>query len=231
LTAVGSPVLIPFPPGNLATDGLGKYLYITDVAGNHTGTKVAAYSIGSGGTLTAVSGSPFSVPMWQVQGEPTGQFLIGTTGQSLSVNGADNDSLYVFSIVQSGATAGAISQVSSVATTYSPFNIAVETNSGGNLVYSFGLNDTGSAFNPAEGFTLSSSGTLTEEASSPYDVGNVGSQGQFDQSGDFLFIYGGVFDVNTVVYTVDAFPVVTGAIGNPIPSGTYGGYWVATDPQ
>ena len=49
--------------------------------------------------------------MWQVQGEPTGKYLIGTTGQSVAVNGIDNDNLYVFGITTSGANAGAITQI------------------------------------------------------------------------------------------------------------------------
>src|SRR5579862_6606935 len=50
----GSPFNVPlltpvFTPMNLATDGLGKYLYVVDgTYSTHTGTKIAAYSIGTG---------------------------------------------------------------------------------------------------------------------------------------------------------------------------------------
>src|SRR5580704_13812115 len=65
----GSPFSAPFAPLNLATDGQGKYIYAIDgFFGNHTGSAIAAYSIGATGALTAVAGSPFSFPMWQVQG-------------------------------------------------------------------------------------------------------------------------------------------------------------------
>ena len=232
LTAVvGSPFLVPFPPGNMTTDGLGTYLYFTDTSlGNHTGSQIAAYSIGSSGTLTAVAGSPFGFPMWQVQGEPTGQFLIGTKGFNVFVNGADDKNLYVFSIAQSGASPGAITQVgAAVPTIYSSLNIAMQSNAGGNLVDSFGLDDLASSFNPVESFALSSSGSLTPVNGSPFLNAAVGTEGKFDQSGGLLFVYGGIFQVNTVVYTLTSFDVSVGNLTTPTPTGTYGGFWVVTD--
>jgi hypothetical protein len=232
LTAVGSAVLVPFSPGNMTTDGLGTFLYVTDSSSGHTGSEIAAYSIGTGsslGVLTAVPGSPFvgtPFDMWQVQGEPTGKYLIGTKGMSLSVNGSDDPNLYVFSI---GST-GAISFVAPFPTTNSPFSIAVDPNTGsGNLIYAFGLDDLGTAFNPVEGFALSSSGTLTNVNGSPFTAGAVGSEGQFDQSGGLLFVYGGLFEVSTVVYRVTSLDVSAGNLTTPTGSGTYGGFWVGTD--
>jgi 6-phosphogluconolactonase len=229
--ATGSPFTVPFSPGNLTTDGSGKYLYIAEELGNHTGSEVGAYAIGSTGALTVVPGSPFVFPMWQVQGEPTGQFLIGTTGQSEAVNGTDNDNLYVFSITQSGTTAGAIAPVSGspFPTTNSPLSIAVQSNTGGNLIYSFGVADSDLAFNPVEAYTLSSSGALSAVTGSPFTSAEVGDVGQFDQTGDFVFIYGGVVTDNTVAYTVTAFGVASGVPSELISTGTYGGYWVVTD--
>lgn len=234
LTAVtGSPFAVPFIPGNMTTDGLGKYLYITETFSDHTGDQIGAFTIGTGtslGVLTAVPGSPFfgtPFDMWQVQGEPTGQFLIGTKGMSKSINASDDNNLYVFSIAQSGA----ITLVGPFATTNSPFSIAVQQNAGASLIYSFGLDDAGTAFNPVEGFVLSSGGSLTAVNSSPFTLAAVGSEGQFDQSGALLFTYGGLFLNNTIVYTVTAFDVSNGALTTPTPTNTFGGFWVATDPQ
>jgi len=245
LTAVaGSPFSVPLSPGNMTTDGLGLYLYFTNSSdASHTGSEIGAYAIGStcatagsSCTLTPVTGSPFSgsfYAMWQVQGEPTGQFLIGTTGNSAApgFSGRDDPNLYVFSITQgSGASAGALNQVVQFPTTNSdsPLNIAVQSNPGGNLVYAFGYTDAGTAFNPADGYTLSSSGALTAViASNPA----VGDMGQFDQSGGLLFAYGGLGDAGTVVYELTGFDVVSGALTSPSSTGSYGGFWVATDPQ
>jgi hypothetical protein len=236
LTAVGSPAAVGFPPGNMATDGSGHYLYVTNTSlGNHTGTEIAAYSIGATGALTVVAGSPFTglnFAMWQVQGEPTGKYLIGTTGNSAAPlfnqgdSGKDDDQLYVFSINSSGVIAPVGSPFP---TTHSPFSIAVESDSGGNLIESFGWNALGSGFNPVESFVLSSSGGLSVANGSPFSNAEVGSEGKFDQSGGLLFIYGGIFNQSTVVYSVTGFEVSGSNLTTPTGIGTYGGYWVLTD--
>jgi 6-phosphogluconolactonase (cycloisomerase 2 family) len=223
-------------PVNMTTDGLGKYLYATESFSSHTGTEIAAFTIGSTGSLTPVVGSPFAFPMWQVQGEPSGKFLIGTTGQSMGINGADNDQLYVFNIAQSGSNAGALTQVSGTfQTTYSPFSIAVQPSTGGNLVYSFGFNDALAGFNAAEGFSIdSSSGVLTEVSGSPFTNIALGSSAQFDQSGAFLFVYGIVDSSSTFSYPLSPVDVASGgALTEPISSATLAtaGQWVVTDPQ
>jgi hypothetical protein len=235
LTAVtGSPFAVPFT-GNLATDGLGKYLYITEAVGNHTGSEIAGYSIASTGALTMVSGSPFTgshFNMWQVQGEPTGKYMIGTTGQSVAINGVDNDALYVFSI----GTAGALTETSSVVTEFSPLSIAVQSDSNGSLVYTFGLTDDSSAFNSVEGYSLSSSGTLTAVTDSPFSNAAVGDQGAFDQSGAFLFVYGVVdnLSTNTISPQMGAFTVASnGDLAEPTTTLTLTspGFFAVTDPQ
>jgi hypothetical protein len=236
----GSPFLVPFSPGNMTTDGLGNFLYVTDSSSGHTGSEIAAYSIGTGtgstlGALTAVSGSPFvGVPfdMWQVKGEPTGKYLIGTKGMSLTVNGSDDNNLYVFSIAQPGAAnPGAIALVAPFPTTHSPFSIAVQSNTGGNLIYSFGLDDAGTAFNPAEGYALSTSGALSAVSGSPFSSGAVGDEGQFDQSGGLLFVYGGLVVNNTIAYDLTALDAAGGNLTQPATTLSFGGFWVATDPQ
>lgn len=244
----GSPFSVAFG-GNLATDGLGDYLYITETSG-HTGSGIAAYVIGtncatagSTCTLTPVSGSPFvgaSYAMWQVQGEPTGKYLIGTTGQSIGIGGAiDNYFLYVFSI-GTGANAGALTQLGSVATgTNAPAEIAVQSNAGGNLVYSFGVEDSDLGFNPVDGFSLSSTGTLTQLSTSPFSNAAIGDQGQFDQNGAFLFVYGAIYNqsTETVTYQIGAFDVGTGTSAGTLtePTSTLtltnGGFFAVTDPQ
>jgi hypothetical protein len=241
----GSPFLAPFGPMNLATDGLGKYLYAIDGNFNtHTGAAIAAYVIGSGtslGTLTPVVGSPFlgvGYSMWQVNGEPTGQYLIGTSGNSVVKSGVDDDHLYVFSISQSGTNAGAIAPVtgSPFVTQYSPFSIAVQSNSNGNLLYSFSFNDTASAFNAVEGYAISSTGTLTADTNSPFGGVAEGSWGQFDQSGTLLFVYSSYTNESTgdVITQLGPLDVGTGgALTQPIFTLTLAtpGFWVVTDPQ
>jgi 6-phosphogluconolactonase len=237
--ASGSPFSVPFA-GNLATDGLGKYLYVSDSFSNHTGSQIAAYTIGTTGSLTAVPGSPFAFPMWQVQGEPSGQFLIGTTGNSAApgFSGIDDSHLYVFNITQSGTTAGAIAPVlgSPFVTLNSPLNIAVQSNTGGNLVYTFGIADSDLAFNSIEGYAISSTGALTAVSGSPFTGVSEGSQGAFDQSGDFLFVYGEIFNsgTNAITFQLGALDVASGGVlSQPTSTLTLatGGFFAVTDPQ
>jgi 6-phosphogluconolactonase len=237
--AANSPFAVPFEPMNLATDGLGKYLYAID--GNYTthqGSEIAAYSIGSGGVLTPVVGSPFSgtgYNMWFVKGDPTGNFLIGTTGSWAFDGVPDDDHLYVFNITQTGTNAGAITPVttSPFSTVYSPFGIAVQSDTGGNLVYSVSINDTATGYNPVEGYSLSTSGTLTAVTGSPFTgVGN-GQWAQFDQSGAFLFVYQSYENTagQTITQLVPLSVASGGTLTQPLSNLTLAtpGFWVVTD--
>lgn len=217
----GSPFPVGFFPGNLATDGLGKYLYATTQL---NGSEIAAFAIGSTGALTPVPGSPFAYPMLQVQGDPTGSYLIGIEG------GFTGDShLYLFGITQSGSNAGAITQLEAVTTVYAPFDIAVQPNSGGNLVYSFSNAATG--FNPIEGYQLSS-GTLIAVTGSPFSGLSDGNWAQFDQSGAFLFPYSAINSSTGESITLGVLDVGSGgALTQPIPPATLAtlGVWTVTD--
>lgn len=178
-------------PYNLSFDGLGKYLYVT-TGPEGLGQQVAAYSIGSSGALAAVQGSPFAFNTWQLQGDPSGKYMIGISGRSNALNGLPDDtSLYVFSIQQSGSNAGALTQVSGspFTTVYAPVNLAVQpVASNGSFVYSFSVNTL--TPNSIEGYQLdTNSGALTAMTNSPFNNIGTGSWGQFDQSGAYLFIF------------------------------------------
>jgi hypothetical protein len=233
--AGGSPLVLPFLPENLATDGLGLYLYVTSASTDASVTPaIAAYSVSSSGSLTAVSGSPFSgnvggVPnaygMLQVEGDASGKYLIGTTSTVFG-----NPYLYVFSITQSGATAGAITPVAGspflTASGFSPYAIAVSPNTGGDLVYSFSISETG-AYNPIEGYQLNTSTGALTSIGAPFTSLPTGAWGQFDQSGALLFVY------DSVLTQVAPLEVGSGGILTaPItPVTTIDGAWAATDPN
>jgi hypothetical protein len=177
--------------------------------------------------------------MWQVQGEPSGLYLIGTTGRNAAVNGSDDNSLYVFSIAQSGSNAGAIAPVSGspFPTVYSPFSIAVQPNSSGNVVFSLGLNDSQTGYNPVEAYQINStSGALTAVTGSPFsDVAN-GYWGQVDSSGTNLFVYSAVVNEgsNTTTAQIGALSIGSGGVlTQPAPTLTLAtpGFWTETDPQ
>jgi len=239
--ASGSPYTVSYDPWNVTTDGQGKYLYVCQGVSGHISTGIAAYAINnSTGELTAVPGSPFTAAgfnMWELQGESSGQYMIGTTGNTKSISQADDDHLYVFSITQSGNNAGALTAVSSspFATTYSPFTIAAQpASSGGELVYSFSINDAGTAYNPIEGFSLNTTtGNLTTLTNSPFSNIATGHWGQFDQNGGTLMVYSSVITGGGTVTQLGPLEVGTnGDLTQPISSETLvtPGYWVVTDP-
>lgn len=178
-------------PWNLAFDGLGKYLYVTSgIEG--LGGSVAAYSVSPSGALSAVQGSPFPFNMWQMQGDPSGKFMVGISGKSNALNGQTDDrSLYVFNIQQTGVNAGAISQVSGspFTTLYAPVNLAMQPNAtNGSFVYSFSVNLLEP--NPIEGYQMdTTTGALTVMTNSPFGTVGAAPWGQFDPSGAYLFIF------------------------------------------
>lgn len=222
-------------PWNLAIDGLGKYLYVTEgIEGN--GGHVAAYSINqSTGALTLVASAlPYNI--WELQGEPTGQYMIGISGNSLALTGIADPNIYVFSIQQSGTTAGTLTEVagSPFATTSgnSPANIAVQpSSSNGSYVYSFSVSSSG--YNPIEGYALNTtSGALTAVTGSPFTGLTPSPWGQFDQSGDYLFIYSNLDDTAPELGVLN-FTSGTGALtesATTLQLAT-GGYFAVTDPQ
>ncbi len=179
----GTPQIVPLLPENMATDGLGKYLYVTLIPSGIP--EIGAYAISSTGSLTAVPGSPFSYPIYTIAGEPSGKYLLGST------NNATTPALYVFGIQQTGANAGAVAQVtgSPFSTTNEPNSMAVQPNTGGDLVYSFSMDSTGVP-GPVEGYQLNATnGALTALSGSPFTAVASGTLGQFDQSGTLLSVY------------------------------------------
>ena len=223
LTQVGSVVFLPFEPFNLATDGLGKYLYVSNSVGGSTNA-IAAYAIGSGGTLTTVPNSPFvsnglnlNFALSQMQGDSSGKYMIGTTS---SITGSDPH-LYVLGIQSDGEIAPVTG--SPFPTSASPSFVAVQPNTGGTLVYSITV-DGLSVGGQVEGFQLSpSTGTLTAIAGSPFPV--TGDYGQFDQAGTFFFVRD-LFNKDLSVYSVGT----SGVLGQSAAQVGWGpGSWAPVD--
>jgi 6-phosphogluconolactonase (cycloisomerase 2 family) len=237
LTAVpGSPfstvTMGGFEPGNIATDGLGRFLYacIDSVDG---GTEFFGFTIAANGALTLIPGSPFSANAWELQGDATGHYLVATSGNAQAITGTDDKHLYVFSINQ---TTGAVTPVGTpVATVYSPLKIAMQPpSSNGEFVYSFSVNDTNTGINPIEGYQLDpTTGVLTAVTNSPFSNIATGQWGQFDQSGANLVVYSDVVGQNGPVATLAPFSVSSsGQLTQPISPLTLvtPGWFVVTDP-
>ena len=226
--APGSPFAIPgFQPQNLATDGLGRFLYASQNTNDHAGTAAVAFSIATGtnaGALTVVG--TYSAPIFEMRGDPSGNYLIGISGETVSQGLPDDDNLYVYSINQ---TTGALTVPGTkYATTYAPYNIAMQpTATNGEFVYSFSLNAAGTA-NPVEGYQISpTTGALSAVQGSPFTTLQAAPWGQFDQSGSYLFYYFGVSPPNLGVFNV----AVSGGLSQPVTPVALAttGYWAVSD--
>lgn len=217
--ANNSPTQLPsgFEPYNLATDGLGAYLYVSNIVSGSVTSAVAGYSIGSDGTLTPLANSPFAMTLQQMQGESTGKYMIGTTSSFLT----SDPHVYVATIQSNGA----LSTPTAYPTQNSPALVAVQPAQSGALVYSFGFPSDGVSA-AVEGLQLNAStGQLTTVLGSPFSVS--GTNGQFDTTGTYLFV---VEAADSTSATLDAYDIVsTPDLQTPLASvGWASGAWVAT---
>jgi 6-phosphogluconolactonase (cycloisomerase 2 family) len=160
--------------------------------------------------------------------------MVGISGNSVGITGVADSSIHVFSIQQSGTGAGTLSEVSGspFTTLYSPANIAVQPSSAnGSYVYSFSVNDT-AGYNPIEGYALdTSSGALKAIAGSPFNGVTPSPWGQFDQSGDYLFVYSDIAS-NPQLAAVNV-AAGTGTLTESASTQALstGGYFAVTDPK
>jgi hypothetical protein len=205
-----------FMPFNLAIDGQGKYLYVSDVSGILTDA-IMAYSFDASGTLTPVPNSPFITPIQQMQGEATGKYMIGTDG-GLTFN----KTIYIAAIQSDGELTITPTSVAGV-----PTEVTVQPNSGGNLVYAVDY-PSNSTSGVLEGFTFdASSGTLTEMTNSPFTT-VLGAHGEFDSSGQFFFFSSSTSAAAVALYSYDVavYPDLSSVMAS---TGWAPGAWVPVD--
>lgn len=98
-------------PNGLAMDPTGRFLF----SANQSTNSVSAFTVGAGGTLTPVAGSPFAAGT-----QPTGA-SVEPTGKYLYVSNQSDGTVKSYAITQSGATAGALTLVNTVATGTGPY--------------------------------------------------------------------------------------------------------------
>jgi len=208
-----------FVPFNLAIDGQGKYLYVSNLQGVLTDT-VMAYSFDGTGALTPVPNSPFfNMPIQQMQGEATGKYMIGTSGGVF----ATDKSLYVASIQSDGELT--VTQTTTIGV---PTEVVVQPNTGGNLVFAIDFPNGTSNSGAVEGFTFdASTGTLTEMTNSPF-TSVLGAHGEFDPSGQFFFLSSSTSAAAVALYSynVTAFPDLSTVMAS---TGWAPGAWVPVD--
>jgi len=176
-------------PVSLRLHPSGKFIY---AANNGTNT-VSAYSIGSDGRLSEISGSPFSISenftVHDVEVHPSGAFLYAVDGK-----------VAVFRV---NATSGALTEI-----TGSPFMTggvaeAAVADPAGKVLYAVNNNGNSVSAFAIDGATgaLTSLGTPVAVGASPSDI-------TMDPAGKFLYV------ANTAVDSISAFTqdAVTGAL-------------------
>jgi len=192
LTAVaGSPFafasLVAPNPQFMAVSPTQGFLYVSNgAAGN-----ISAFAIGSSGTLTEISGSPFSVGA----GATAAGFAIDPKGQFLYAPDSANNKIASFNVA-----GGPLAPVGSFPAGTQPVAVAVDATS--TFVYSANhVSNDVSAFK-------STSGALTQVAGSPYAVQPNGSTGTpqpifltVDVSNSFLYV------ANSGSSTISAFGI------------------------
>jgi 6-phosphogluconolactonase len=161
-------------PQFLAISPTQGFLYVS----NGTAGNVSAFAIGSGGALTELSGSPFSLGA----GATAAGLAIDPKGQFLYAADSANNKIATFNVA-----GGPLAAVGSFSAGTKPVAVAVDNTS--SFVYSAnqGSNDV-SAFSTA-------SGALTQVAGSPFLVQPTGSIGTpqpifltVDVSNTFLYV-------------------------------------------
>jgi 6-phosphogluconolactonase (cycloisomerase 2 family) len=161
-------------PQFLAVSPTQGFLYVS----NGTAGNISAFSIGAGGALTELSGSPFSLGA----GATAAGLAIDPNGQFLYAADSANNKIASFNVA-----GGPLATVGSFPAGTKPVAVAVDNTS--SFIYSAnqGSNDV-SAFKAA-------SGTLTQVAGSPFAVQPNGSIGTpqptfltVDVSNTFLYV-------------------------------------------
>lgn len=172
-------------PIQMTTDGLGKYLYALD------GTSIAQFSYSSTGALSSLGVLKSSTTnMSMLAADPSGNFMLGITGNVGGNGGLLDFNVYVFAITPStGTNPGSLLGPTPYSTPFPPLSVAMSPSGG--FVYTFNHNDlstTGTLRQPIVEFSFNPvSGALTN----PQTFSEVLSDaGQFDQSGLFIFAVG-----------------------------------------
>jgi 6-phosphogluconolactonase len=247
LSAIGTTPLGSNPPVGLAMDSAGKFLFVANSATcvqpgvPSTPGTISVFSIGSNASLTAVTGSPFSVPA-TLGGPPANPMAVaitptvfptlhaacsGTaapTTEYLYVADAANDMLWEYSVTTSSGVLGTPLNNSSIpgfATGSVPSGLAVDAcnkfvyvaNQNSNNISAYTICNGGPASSAS---CQSSNGNLVSVPASPFAAGNGPAAVAIDPLANFVYV------VNRQANTVSGYRIspATGTLGTPSTVGT-----------
>jgi 6-phosphogluconolactonase (cycloisomerase 2 family) len=196
----------------MAVGPLGNYLYVSTTTGS-----VAAYAVSANGTLSEISGSPFSIP-------PTNCGLFCSTSANGLVYDANDNSLYVASatafVVATftvDPSTGALTWIYNTPTHFNPDNAAMSPN--GQFLYV-----TNAASHDISAYLITPSATsggnpepLTPISGQPFAAGGTPNSLAIEPTGHYLYVN------NSTDNTISAYSIngSTGALtpvnGSPFP--------------
>lgn len=197
-------------PGYVALDPTGKYLFYGSSTFGLPSQNIGSLSI-NGGSLTAVSGSPFpanQMPFW-LSVHPSGQFVFTEDLSGAGPGGFIAQSVSSYAVDSSGA----LSPVAG-----SPFLTPANTHEFGLLVHPSGkfLYAPMGGTNGIAAWSVDANGGLTQVSGSPFEQGVTLLGGAFEPTGKFLYLSGGAAG-GMLGFSVDA---NTGAL-NPLPGSPF----------
>ncbi len=214
----------PDIPSSLVVGPSGKYLYVT----SHSSSTVMAYSIAADGTLTQISGSPFSVPASNCGAfcENTADALVyDAPKETLYVN--MDYSWYVATFTVDSST-GALTWVNNgTEVKCGPSFVTLDIT--GSFVY---VGDAcGAAVNAYEETTSDTAEPLTPVAGSPFDAGGTPISAMAEPSGKYFYVVN-QGDNTISAYTISA-GVLTPLTNSPfaITNGTTSANQIVVDPS
>jgi 6-phosphogluconolactonase (cycloisomerase 2 family) len=198
-------------PEFLTTDPAQKFLFVPDEGDD----LLHAYTIGSTGALTEVSGSPYSQCVFQLAVDPSGKFLVAPD--------FCNDNIDVYSIGSDGSLTAVSGSPFSESSGNFPETVIIDPT--GQWVYVADVTDGPGTISA---FALDSAGTLTEISGSPFPSG----QDSYVISGtpDGKYIYAnnlGTVGSEILAYSVNTSTGALTALSTPAYPG--GNCWMSTD--
>jgi len=227
--APGSPFPAEIDPQSVTVDLSGRFVYVANGYHNSNGT-ISAYSVDqSTGSLTPVSGSPFTVPIDQSKSEFPAP---GTMPRSLTVHSTSSgqQALYVADSFQNDiwaydidSTTGtlALTTASPYSVPGSPFSLMAQT--GGQFMYASNQNPNDPSTGSVAGYTIDAfTGFLTAVSGSPVVAGPVPVGVAVEPAGRFVYTANQGSWMNNFAGTVSAFSVDShsGAL-TPVPGSPF----------
>ena len=198
----GSPFAAGDAPKSITVDPAGKFVYVA----NKDSDNVSAFRIDPAtGSLAPIAGAPFAsgIEPNSIAIHPSGRF-------AYVANGGEFVNTGTISVYGIDATSGVLTPASAAVAAKS-FPEAVTTNRAGTFLYA-----ANGGSNNVSAYAISSGGTLTEVAGSPYSTGRGALSVLVDPSDGFVYVATGRSDSNDIAaFSIDS---ATGALSPLVAS-------------